>query len=257
MSNELQLVVSKQFDGHALNCYVEPEQEDKGNFWGTREQIGNLLEYEYPNDAIRKIHERHAERLDKFSTSVNLTGVEGERTVTREVIVYNFKGLLEICRYSQQPKANAVMDWLWEVADEIRRTGSYSTRHNSKDEELSIRKAEILQSLIGLCPMTEETKTVFVHEAYKALTGNSLLSMLPESTEKWYTAGDIGEILGISANKVGRIAKEYGIKAPEGESNEYGRWVFTKSRYSNHECSSFIYNAYALEHIRHILKQAG
>ena len=29
--------------------------------------------------------------------------------VTREVIVYNFKGLLEICRYSNQPKANAVM----------------------------------------------------------------------------------------------------------------------------------------------------
>jgi hypothetical protein len=39
-----------------------------------------------------------------------LSGVEGERTVTRSVKVYSFKGLLEICRYSNQPKANAVMD---------------------------------------------------------------------------------------------------------------------------------------------------
>ena len=171
---------------------------------------------------------------------------------------------------SDKPKALPYQMWIaGEVMPSIMHTGGYSTGINTdelklrreelarKDEELSIRKAELLQSMIGLCPMTDETKTVFVHEAYKVLTGNSLLSMLPESTEKWYTAGDIGEILGISANKVGRIAKEYGIKAPEGESNEYGRWVFTKSRYSNHECSSFIYNAYALEHIRHILKQAG
>ena len=61
---------------------------------------------------------------------------------------------------------------------------------------------------------------------------------------------------GISANRVGRIAKEYGIKAPEGESNEYGRWVFTKSRYSNHECASFIYNAHGLERFRHIVSEA-
>ena len=255
MSNELELVTSKQFDGHALDCYAEPEQEDKGNFWATREQIGTLLGYAEPSKAISNLHERNNERLDKFSTTLKLRKVEGSREVMREVIVYNFKGLLEICRYSQQPKANDIMDWLFDVADEIRRTGSYSLKNNV--EELGIKKAEILQALIGMCPMTDATKTVFVHEAYKALTGNSLLSMLPESTEKWYTAGDIGEILGISANKVGRIANEYGLKAPEGESNEYGRWVFTKSRYSNHECSSFIYNAYALERLRHIVRQVS
>ena len=39
--------------------------------------------------------------------------------------MYNFKGLLEICRYSNQSKANDVMDFLWEVADEIRQKGLY------------------------------------------------------------------------------------------------------------------------------------
>ena len=268
MSKELQLVTSRQFDGVTLDCYVEPNQEDKGAFWATSEQIGELLGYIDPDVAIRKIHMRNKERLDKFSTSTKLVRVEGKRTVTREVRLYSFKGLLEICRYSQQDTANQVIDTLWNIADEIRRTGSFRTGMSKeeldakkreleeRDRELNIRKAELLQSMIVLCPMTDETKTVFVHEAYKALSGHEYLAILPESTEKWYSATDIGEILGISANKVGRIAKEHNIKAPEGESNQYGRWVFTKSRYSNHECASFIYNAYALERFRHIVREA-
>jgi prophage antirepressor-like protein len=223
MDNDLQLITTKSFNGVELDCYVEPNQQDKGAFWATRTQIGQLLEYVEPGVAIGKIHQRNQERLDKFSRVHQIDLPSGG---VQYVTIYNFKGLLEICRYSNQPKANAVMDWLFDVADEIRRTGSYTRQSDEelkrKDQELNIRKAELLQSMIGMCPMTDETKTVFIHEAYKALTGNSLLSMLPESTEKWYSATDIGQVLGISANKVGRIAKEYGIKAPEGESNEYG-----------------------------------
>ena len=54
---------------------------------------------------------------------------------TQDTTVYNFKGLLEICRYSNQPKADAVMDFLWNIADEIRRTGFYATP-NKIDEIL-------------------------------------------------------------------------------------------------------------------------
>ena len=96
-------------------------------------------------------------------------------------------------------------------------------------------------------PMTPETKTVFAHEVFKLATGHSYIAMLPESTERWYTAGEIGAELGLSANKVGRIAKANGIKAPAGESNEYGRWIFSKSQYSNREVPSFIYSEAGLE----------
>ncbi len=121
--NELVLVKQAKFDGVELDCYVKPKQEDKGDFWATREQIGALLEYAYPREAIGKIHERNKERLDKFSSEVNLTTEAGQRTA----MIYNFKGLLEICRYSNQPIANQVIDKLWEIADEIRRTGVYMT----------------------------------------------------------------------------------------------------------------------------------
>lgn len=77
--------------------------------------------------------------------------------------------------------------------------------------------------------------------------------MLPESTEKWYTATEIGEAVGISANMVGRIAKKNSLKAPEGESNEFGRWIFSKSKYSSREVSSFIYSENALDWFRNYL----
>ena len=128
----MQLVTSKTFNGVTLDCYIDPEQPDRGNFWAAREQIGRLLEYSDPSDAIKKIHRRNKKRLDKFSVIAKLATPTkgGDKTShpsgnVQDVTVYNFKGLLEICRYSHKPRADAVMDWLWDIADEIRRTGMY------------------------------------------------------------------------------------------------------------------------------------
>ena len=143
---ELVLVKQAEFEGVALDCYVQPEQTDKGDFWATREQIGELLGYADPSDAIKKIHKRNAERLDKFSRGDKLSLHEEGRTVTREVTLYNFKGLLEICRYSHKPKANAIMDWLWDVADEIRRTGSYSLRKKQSQFSQQVHSKNLLQA---------------------------------------------------------------------------------------------------------------
>lgn len=172
----MQLLTTKHFNGYALDCYVEPEQ-DTDNFWATREQIGMLLEYSDPDNAITIIHRRNKKRLDKFSTGVKLTQVEGGREVTREVIVYNFKGLLEICRYSNQPKADAVMDWLWEVADEIRRTGSYSTRRSCGSLS-SFKAAEALISKAVRCKTKADRQEVIaLDKVFQGVYGYSALEV--------------------------------------------------------------------------------
>lgn len=145
----MQLLTTKQFNGISLDCYRDSNSaEEENDFWATREQIGRLLGYERPNEAIAHIHDRNKERLDKFSTLLKMGKVEGNRTVTRDVTVYNFKGLLEICRYSNQPNANRVMDFLWEVADEIRTKGMYITptkmQEMMKDPDVWI---QVLQTL--------------------------------------------------------------------------------------------------------------
>lgn len=68
--NSLQVYAAKTFNGCVLDCYVDPDQTDKGDFWATREQIGMLLEYSDPDNAITIIHRRNKERLDKFSETV-------------------------------------------------------------------------------------------------------------------------------------------------------------------------------------------
>ena len=97
------------------------------DFWGnanneylvTREQIGRALGYSNPANAIKNIHLKHKERLDKFSTQLTLGYVEGDRYVERERILYNRKGIMEICRWSRQPLADKIMDWCWEIMDRL------------------------------------------------------------------------------------------------------------------------------------------
>ncbi len=161
MKDELKLAVSRQIDGIEFDCYVKQGQVDPQDFWATREQIGLLLEYEHPATAIKNIHERNKERLDKFSTQLKMSQVEGKRTVLREVIMYNFKGLLEICRYSQQPKANAVIDVLWDIADEIRRTGSYSAKaKRSRYSLTSFKAAKVLIDKAVRCKTSADVQSV-------------------------------------------------------------------------------------------------
>ena len=254
--NSLQVYATKTFNGCVLDCYVAPDQTDKGDFWATRTQIGQLLEYEDPMRAVAHIHERNKERLDKFSSVVNLSTVEGSRTVSREVTVYNFKGLLEICRYSNQPKANAVMDWLWDVADEIRRTGSYTL--HGKDEldtqcnAVKVERAKIFQHMLEapVVPLSDESKAVIQHEVFKIITGEQCISMLPAITDKYYSATELGEMFGVSSKKIGKVAKAHGLKSEEGEPSEFGQWRLSKSRYSAHQCATFVYNTNALDWLR-------
>lgn len=118
MSN-LQLVKSANFG----NVKCDFWQNETSDILMTRKQIGQALEYSNPDDAIYRIHERHKDRLDKFSVVVNLSSTDGKAYDTK---LYNSKGIMEICRWSQQPKADAFMDWVWEVIESIRKTGGYS-----------------------------------------------------------------------------------------------------------------------------------
>ena len=89
--------------------------------WMTREQIGSALGYTDPRVAITKIHDRHKERISKFSTVTKLVTVEGNRAVSRDVIMYSARGIYEICRWSQQSKADEFYDWVYDVLEGLRK----------------------------------------------------------------------------------------------------------------------------------------
>ncbi len=141
------LIKSAVVNGINIDCYAQVgnDQPDK-SFWLSREQIGALLEYAEPRLSVANIHNRNKKRLDKFSRVIKLITHEENRDVARKVMLYNFKGLLEICRYSNQPKANEVIDKLWDIADEIRRTGLYAVPAVQAQIEELRQENEILQA---------------------------------------------------------------------------------------------------------------
>ena len=68
-SNGFTLIKSAVVNGINIDCYAQDGNNNVGEeFWLSREQIGKLLGYANPVDAIKKIHSRNRERLNLFST---------------------------------------------------------------------------------------------------------------------------------------------------------------------------------------------
>ncbi len=89
----------------------------KGEFFMTRQQIGQALEYKDPQWAIDKIHHAHKDRLDKFSVTTKLVATDGK---AYDTFLYSAKGVYEICRWSRQPKADAFYDHVYDILEGLR-----------------------------------------------------------------------------------------------------------------------------------------
>lgn len=107
--NELKLIKPERFGEIQCDFYGDGKEP-----WMTRDQIGAALEYSNPRVAIAKIHARKKARLDKYSVVTKLVSPDGK---TYDTTVYNRKGVMEICRHSDQPQADAFMDFCWETMD--------------------------------------------------------------------------------------------------------------------------------------------
>lgn len=85
--------------------------------------------------------------------------------------------------------------------------------------------------------------------ATKSLSGQFLVP-LPQMGERLMSAGEVGAKLGISANMVGRLTKQYNLK-----TDQYGEWFHDKSRYSDKQVPSFRYKECVVDRLREILAE--
>lgn len=88
---------------------------------------------------------------------------------------------------------------------------------------------------------------VFGLRAIEQVTGVDTGQYLPQ-VPKTYSATEIGNILGVTANKIGSLAKSHNLK-----TEENGMWVMDKSKYSNKEVSTFRYFENAINVFRGLL----
>ena len=116
-NNSMTVITSKPFG--ALN--VDVYEDGKHQYYMTREQIGTALEYGNPQKAIDNIVSRNKERFIDKSVTLKLRATDGKMYDT---IVLNMKGVMEICRFSRQPKADAFMDFCWDIMESLMRGDS-------------------------------------------------------------------------------------------------------------------------------------
>lgn len=119
--------------------------------------------------------------------------------------------------------------------------------YDLRNKEINSKIAEIMLE-IGSRTSIPEFKQIIDSYAFNTLAGKEVLP-LPEVTEKTYSATEIGKILGVSANKIGKLANQYNLKVPE-----FGKLFYDKSRYSNKEVETFRYYNKAIDKFRELLK---
>ena len=243
MTSALQIFNNDEFTIRTVN--------EDGEIWFVAKDIAEALEYSEATikNNIRNLTQSVPE-IWKGNKRIITLGGEQEMLCLSEQGLYFFLGR------SDKPKAFPYQFWIAnDVVPNIRKTGNYITNptpaiNNSNDSDIALKRAAILQHMLdnpNNYPIPEESKAVIAHEIFKFTTGHECLAMLPEATEARYTATELGKMFGVSANKIGRIAKKYGLQSKKGEPSEYGRWICDKSRYSSRECMTFVYNDKALE----------
>ncbi len=177
--------------------------------------------------------------------------------------IINESGMYSLILSSKLEGAKRFKRWVTsEVLPSIRKTGAFAT--DSAAAELKARELRVKEMNAQARLINAETRRLLILQKEKGLskvavdalavramedvTGKDLGDYLPR-TEKTYSASEIGNALGISAAKVGKIANAYGLK-----TDEYGITVMDKSRYSSKEVAAFRYNEHGKQKIKEILE---
>lgn len=128
----LTLVKQGRFLGTTCDLYIDEDD----NIYMSRTQIGYALQYKDPANAVLRIHQRHHERLDKFSIEAKgcqfVTPSQTNKDKNAHTFMYVERGIYEICRHSKQKVADDFQDWVYDVILSIKHNGYYIA--TDKDE---------------------------------------------------------------------------------------------------------------------------
>lgn len=242
--NNLQLVKSDKFGEVEYNIY-----SDNKEMYMTISQLAECLGYS-DRKGIEKIIERNDYlKNPEFSVTVKLSATDGKRYNTR---VFTEDGIYEVTMLAKTDVAKEFRARVRMVLKGIR-SGSIAAAKPSKALEIKeinarVRLSNQFLKLSKVDTLSTEYKNILAAKAAEVLTGTQLIP-LPKSAQKMYSAGEVGNMFGVSAQKIGRLSNEHNLKTAE-----YGEWYRSKSEYSNKEVDTFVYNDKAVEKFKALLK---
>lgn len=224
--------------------------ELRGEPWFVASDVCRVLGLEQTHKALNRLDE------DEVGRGIKIPHPQSpEKTI--EVGIVNEPGLYTLVLGSRKPEAKAFKRWIThEVIPSIRKTGSYSVPQaetaadvrakamllNAKSRMLAAASKAV--SNFNLSPVALETLGITMIEEYAGVkTGYR------PPVEKTYTATELGQMFGVSANMIGRIAKEHGLK-----TEQYGITVLDKGRNSDKQVPCFRYNEAGKQRIAELIE---
>lgn len=215
--------------------------EYNGEPYFVAKEVCDILDYTNSRKAIAD----HVDEEDKGVTKCDTPG--GKQNLT----IINESGLYSLIIGSKLPEAKQFKHWVTsEVLPSIRKTGKYSARKEPDEAKLlnaKARYARELQRIANIETLSPTYKQILIAQAAEILTGIEF--PLPKSEDgKTYSAGEVGKMFGVSAQRIGKLANDNDMK-----TDEYGAWYHSKSRYSDKEVDTFQYNDKAIERFRQLI----
>lgn len=211
-----------------------------------RKQEGNRTELQH-NDLLKIIRDEFEEEIHEGKISQMFYDLKIGNGATRKSPMFKLtipQGKQILVRESKFVR-KAVIHYLEELENRLKLSEPVMENQNMEimDRYSRVKIAETLKSLIPLTK-SETYKDILVAESAKVLTGKELLPPV-QMPERTLTAKEIADILGINANRVGKISNKYNLK-----TEENGCWVHDKAKYCNKEVPSFRYYEKAIDEFK-------
>lgn len=219
--------------------------EVDGDTWFVGRDIAAALGYSATRNAIFA----HVDDDDKLTHRISASGQ------MRDVILINESGVYALIFSSKLDRAKQFKHWVTsEVLPAIRKHGAYVPAQSDQTAlDIQLLNARTMNANIYVNLLqhvdtkSESYKAVLMACAANTAAGQLVLPLPKADFGKTYSATDIGRMLGISRNKVGRIANEHGLK-----SDGFGEWYHDVAS-NGKECDNFRYNDAAIEKFKEIL----
>ena len=214
-----------------------------------REQEGNRAKLQH-YDLLKVIRDEFEEEIDAGKISaVEYKDKKGEK---RPMFILTFNQAKQILMRESKFVRKAVIHYIEELENKLKQIGM---KNNKPTDETKLKRLEIMQKNANVriskqfLKLAELTKNDRHKDVLIALSTNSMTNEetlpLPRLEQKSYTAEEIGSILGISANMVGRIENKHDLK-----NDRYGYLAQDKAKHCDKSVESFRYFEHAIDEFK-------
>lgn len=212
------------------------------------------------NELINRNRKRFKDGIDvidlkhsRFAVLLKDSGfTQNQINASNNIYMLSERGYAKLLKILEDDKAWEIYDELVDNYFNMRLAVKTDNKQILANKRLAIMEANAatrqanLMYKIAMGTSSKSIKERLLAKSAERMTGERFT---PEATQEDYSAAEVGEMYGITAQKVGRIANQLKLKADKPGQNKFGRWALSKSRYSSKEVLQWLYSKVGAEEI--------